>query len=439
MEHPPPAPSEGARQVLVLNCGSSSVKYRLLAPDTGLVQASGLVERIGEGDQGRLVHRGPAGSATVTGVIADHDAALRAILGAFAEHGPDLGTAGLAAVGHRMVHGGEVFREPVVVDDEVEATVDRLSVLAPLHNPANLEGVRVARAALPDVPHVAVFDTAFHATIPPRAAHYAVPEEWRTRYGVRKYGFHGTSFSSLTRRTAALLGRRPEDLNAILLHLGNGASACAVAGGRSVDTTMGLTPLPGLVMGTRSGDVDPALPMHLQRVAGLSGAEVDRALNRSSGLLGLTGASDAREVIARAEAGEPQADAALDIYCYRIKTYVGAYYAALGRVDAVVFTAGVGENSPLIRARSLAGLGRLGIVVDRLRNESPDRDERFLSPDGAEVAVMVVPADEEREIASQALSLVVARAGTPRGGSPVPAAPGGSPEPTAPGGSPDRL
>jgi acetate kinase len=251
-----------------------------------------------------------------------------------------------------------------------------------------------------------VFDTAFHAGMPPRAATYAVPERWRHEFGVHRYGFHGTSHAYVSRRTAAVLGRPLADVNTIVLHLGNGASACAVAGGRSIDTSMGFTPLPGLVMGTRSGDVDAALPEYLQRVAGLDVDEVTHALNTESGLLALAGVSDVREVTSRAQAGDPEAELALDVYCYRVRCYVGAYYAALGRLDAISFTAGVGENSALIRERSLAGLDRLGIAVDPDRNAAPGRDARVISPEGAAVAVLVVPTDEEHEIASQTLNVV---------------------------------
>ncbi|NLT53565.1 MAG: acetate kinase [Actinomycetales bacterium] len=394
-------------RVLVLNCGSSSVKYRLLEPATGLVLARGAVERLGT-PESRLTHRTHTGGdrAHEGPVLArDHAEALTAIRDAFTAHGPDLATAGLAAVGHRVVHGGEQFRKPMVVDDELLGTLEKMSVLAPLHNPANIEGIRVARDTLPHVPHVAIFDTAFHATLPEVAATYAVPREWRHRYGIRRYGFHGTSHAYVSRETARVLGRPLEQVNSVVLHLGNGASACAVAGGRSVDTSMGLTPLQGLVMGTRSGDVDPALPAHLCRVAGMSGQDVDDALNRRSGLLGMAGVTDMREVIARSESGDRDATLALDVYCYRIRCYVGAYLAVLGRLDAVTFTAGVGENSPAVRRRSLAGLEGLGIRVDPERNEAGASGPRVISPDGAPVAVLVVPTDEEREIARQSLEV----------------------------------
>ncbi|WP_433687116.1 acetate kinase [Micromonospora carbonacea] len=365
-------------RVLVLNCGSSSVKYRLYDGDEVLVK--GTVERVGE----------PGGGP------ADHEAAVRGILDRL---GPD-GLAGLTAVGHRVVHGGRRFTEPVLVDDAVFAAIGELVPLAPLHNPANLAGIRVAREALPGVPQVAVFDTAFHHTLPEAAATYAIDRDTARRHDIRRYGFHGTSHAYVSRRTAELLGRPYDELNTITLHLGNGASACAVQGGRSVATSMGMSPLEGLVMGTRSGDLDPTIVFHLRREAGMGVDEIDDLLNHRSGLLGLAGVNDMREVLARRDAGDPAAALAFDVYTRRITGYVGAYYALLGRVDAVTFTAGVGEHAAPVRAAALAGLGRLGIAVDPARNDGTG--DRVISPAGAEVAVCVVGTDEEREIARAA-------------------------------------
>ncbi|MBP2702596.1 acetate kinase [Microbispora sp. RL4-1S] len=390
-------------QVLVLNSGSSSIKYRLIDLASRRWTARGLVERIGE-NGGLLVH----GDVRVERRFPSHEEGLRAVLAAFAEHGPSLD--GVTAVGHRVVHGGSRFVEPTLIDEEVERAIEELAPLAPLHNPANLEGIRVARRAFPGLPHVAVFDTAFHATIPPYAHTYAVPREWTDELGVRRYGFHGTSAAYVSRRAAELLGRPYDEVNSIVLHLGNGASATAVRGGRSVDTSMGITPLPGLVMGTRSGDVDPALPAYLNRVAGMSVQDVDAALNRDSGLLGMCGANDMREVWRLVDAGDPHARLAMDVYGYRVRAYVGAYVAALGRVDAIVFTAGVGENDSRTRSLALTGLSRLGIEVDAGRNAAPSREARVVSPDGAEVAVLVVPTDEELEIADQTAARVAALA-----------------------------
>jgi acetate kinase len=373
-------------RVLVVNCGSSSVKYQVVDPHSGERFERGLVDRIG-GEK-----------------VPDHAAALAQVFGA-------LDLSGITAIGHRVVHGGTRFTGPTLLDDDVIAGIEQLVPLAPLHNPVNLAGIRAARAAVPDVPQVAVFDTAFHATLPERAATYAVPAEWRSQHGVRRYGFHGTSHAYVSRAAAQLLGRPLARTRTIVLHLGNGASACAVDGGRSIDTSMGLTPLAGLVMGTRSGDVDPAIPGHLARVAGLGAAEVDAALNGGSGLRALAGVSDVREVTARAAAGDADAELALDVYCYRVRSYVGAYLAALGGADVVAFTAGVGENSAPVRARSLAGLEALGIGVDAALNTSADRRARLISPEGSPVAVAVIPTDEEREIAAQTVGLITAHHG----------------------------
>jgi acetate kinase len=393
--------------VLVLNCGSSSIKYQLVDVTDGTVPARGLVEKIGE-PTGRLQHSGPGPGQKLDRdePIADHDAGLQAVLAAFEHTGLSLDDATLAVVGHRVVHGGDEFADPVLITNQVVDAIDRLTALAPLHNPANLAGIRVAQAALPNTPQVAVFDTAFHQTLPRHAYTYAVPASWRDQHGVRRYGFHGTSVAFVSREAAALLGRDAADCNLIVLHLGNGASATAVANGHSVDTSMGLTPLEGLVMGTRSGDVDAAVVAHLRRVADLTADDVDRQLNRASGLTGLAGVNDMREILRRAEAGDDAAQLALDVYCHRIRKYVGAYYAVLGKVDGIVFTAGVGENNPDIRARSLHGLERLGIEIDLVRNTSTERAARVVSTDSADVTVLVVPTNEELEIARQSLAVV---------------------------------
>jgi acetate kinase len=365
-------------RVLVLNCGSSSLRYRLF--DGARVLAKGLIQRIGE--EG--------------GEAADHRAALQRLM-------DTLDLNGLAAVGHRVVHGGEKFTSSTVVTDEVAAVIEELIPLAPLHNPAALTGLEVARKLLPEVPQVAVFDTAFHSTIPPEGVRWAIDREVAERWGIRRYGFHGTSHAYVSRETARILDKPVADTNVITLHLGNGSSATAVRGGRSVATSMGLTPLSGLVMGTRSGDIDPSLIFHLHRVAGLSLDEIEDMLTRRSGLLGLAGDNDMRTVLERQAAGDPDAGLAFDVYCRRIREYVGAYLAVLGRVDAITFTAGVGEHSPEVRAASLSGLSALGIEIDPDRNR---RGETVVSPDGGRVAVCVVPTDEELEIADQTRSAI---------------------------------
>ncbi|MGW0772780.1 acetate kinase [Streptomyces sp. NPDC002835] len=398
-----------ATRVLVLNSGSSSVKYQLLDMRESSRLAVGLVERIGEATS-RLVHTPPEGKGSGRrerlGPVADHEAALKAVADELALDGLGLDSPELAAIGHRVVHGGLRFSAPTVVTDEVLAEIERLIPVAPLHNPANVTGIRTARALRPDLPQVAVFDTAFHTTMPEAAARYAIDVETADAHRIRRYGFHGTSHAYVSRATAALLGRDPSEVNVIVLHLGNGASASAVAGGRCVDTSMGLTPLEGLVMGTRSGDIDPAVTFHLERVAGMSTDEIDALLNKKSGLVGLCGDNDMREIHRRMEQGDERAQLAFDIYVHRLKKYIGAYFAVLGRVDAVAFTAGVGENSAPVREAAITGLQGLGLALDTARNAAAPGGARLISPVGARVAVAVVPTDEELEIARQTFELV---------------------------------
>jgi acetate kinase len=325
------------------------------------------------------------------------------------EHGRAGDAGSLVAVGHRVVHGGARFSAPALVDDEVLETLRGLVPLAPLHNPANIEGIQRASEAFPELPQVAVFDTAFHQTMPARATTYAVPREWRTGYDVRRYGFHGTSHAYVSRRVADLLGKDVSDVDVVVLHLGNGASACAVHAGRSIDTSMGLSPLEGLVMGTRSGDVDPSLGSYLARVAGLDAADYDRALNTASGLLGLTGRSDLREVQALADGGDDDAALALEVMAYRLRKYVGAYAVALGRLDAIAFTGGIGERSARVRAEVLLGLGLLGVELDPAANARDDGTERLVTSPDSRVAAYVVPTNEELEIARACLAVLEAR------------------------------
>ncbi|MFH8613731.1 acetate kinase [Streptomyces sp. NPDC017979] len=400
-----PAPS----RVLVLNSGSSSVKYQLLDMVDGARLAVGLVERIGERTS-RLVHTpGDGGEPRErTGPIADHEAALKAVAEELSADGLGLDSPALAAIGHRVVHGGLKFTAPTVVDDEVLAEIERLVPVAPLHNPANVVGIRTARALRPDLPQVAVFDTAFHTTMPESAARYAIDVETADAHRIRRYGFHGTSHAYVSRETAKLLGKEPAEVNVIVLHLGNGASASAVAGGRCVDTSMGLTPLEGLVMGTRSGDVDPAVTFHLKRVAGMSTDEIDTLLNKKSGLVGLCGDNDMREIRRRIDEGDERARLAFEIYVHRLKKYIGAYYAVLGRVDAIAFTAGVGENAAFVREAAVAGLEELGLAIDAELNAERSPRARIVSPVYARVAVAVVPTDEELEIARQTFEVVSA-------------------------------
>lgn len=367
------------RNVFVLNVGSSSVKYKVLDADTGEVFAEGIIERIGE-----------YGSE-----VPDHAAAFDRIRGTLAGIPID-------AVGHRVVHGGTRFVRATVIDDDVEREIDALSDLAPLHNPPALAGIRAARAILPDYPHVAVFDTAFHATISPAARDYAIDAEVAARTRIRRFGFHGTSHGYVSRIAAEVLGRVGDpELKLVVLHLGNGASATAVQGGRSLDTSMGLTPLEGLVMGTRSGDIDPAIPLYLAREHGYTTDQLDELLNRRSGLLGLAGRSDMRELVTAAESGDERARHALDVYVHRLRRYIGGYAAELGGIDALVFTAGVGENSDYIRHRAVAGLDFLGLSVDPELNAVRSHEPRYISPAGSPAAVLVIPTHEELEIARE--------------------------------------
>ncbi len=394
-------------RILVLNSGSSSIKYQLFEMRDRSVLAKGAAERIGESGS-RLVHQahGAVEQVEIDPPILDHGMALDRIESILSESGVVSDRETLAGIGHRVVHGGEAFLEPTRIDDAVLDTIRELASLAPLHNPANLLGIEVTRARQPDVPQVAVFDTAFHRTIPAHAYHYAIPRAWYEEHGVRRYGFHGTSHAYVAREAAAFLERSPEELNLIVLHLGNGASVSAIAGGSSIDTSMGLTPLEGLVMGTRSGDLDPALIFYIARRTGASLDEIDTALNTQSGLEGLCGSGDLRDVLDREKSGDERAALAIEIYIYRIRKYIGAYTAALGRVDALVFTAGVGENSAEIRGRVCEGMDSLGIEVDAERNDVSERGPRAIHAEGSRVEVLVVPTNEELEIALQTLRCI---------------------------------
>lgn len=366
--------------VFVVNSGSSSIKYRIIETITGETMLSGIVDRIGQTD----------------GDAKDHQTGIEKILDGLP---PEIR---IELVGHRVVHGGDRFSSAVVLDDAVIEQIEELSPLAPLHNPANLIGIRATMAALSSIKQVAVFDTAFHQTIPQEAYLYAIDTEIAENYGIRKYGFHGTSVKYVSRVAAELLGFAAEQTNLIVLHLGNGASATAVQGGRSVDTSMGLTPLQGLVMGTRSGDIDAAVVAHLNRVAGMSVEEIDSLLNNRGGMLGLTGFGDMRDVEAAVAKGDRSAATALAVWRHRLRGYLGAYTAGLGRVDAIVFTAGIGENSPQLRELACQGLEHLGVEVDSTKNYAANHGPREISKDSSLVRVFVIPTNEELEIARQA-------------------------------------
>ncbi|MFB3893401.1 MAG: acetate kinase [Phycisphaerae bacterium] len=394
--------------VFVVNCGSSSIKYQLFDMADESVLAKGLLERIGTA-KASLSHKAGSGVHQARVAARDHTEGLRTILDMLVD--PKVGVikriAEIDGVGHRVVHGGEQISASSRIDGAVLDIIRRNADIAPLHNPPNLAGIEAAMAAMPDVPQVAVFDTAFLATLPPRAYRYAVPDEWYTKHHVRKYGFHGTSHRYVTLRTAELLHKPLDQVNLITTHLGNGCSMTAVAGGKAVDHSMGLTPLEGLVMGTRSGDVDPALVLYMIS-QGMSRKEVDAGLNKGSGLLGVSGLSnDMRDLLAAADGGNARAALAVEMFVYRVAKYVGAYYTAVPAVDAVVLTGGIGENAAVIRWRVMEFLRRLGAVPDEKRNAQTVGGKCGpITADGSPLAVWVVPTNEELMIARDTKAIV---------------------------------
>lgn len=395
---------------LVLNSGSSSIKFQLLDPSLDANAeplVSGLVEQIGE-PEGNIVIKIRGEKVTSKLPITDHSAGLEMAFAMMAEHGVGPKDVDISAVGHRVVHGGKVFSRPEIINDQVVEMIRDLIPLAPLHNPANVDGIEVARQILPDIPHVAVFDTGFFADMPPAAALYAINAEVAGEHGVRRYGFHGTSHEFISQQVPALLGKDPANVNQIVLHLGNGASCSAVQGGHAIDTSMGMTPLAGLVMGTRSGDIDPGIIFHLYRTAGLSIDEIDTMLNRQSGIKGLSGVNDFRALREMIDNGDTDAWSAYNIYIHQLRRYIGSYMIALGRVDAITFTAGVGENAKFVREDALAGLEMYGIQIDPERNDLPNDGPRQISTDDSAIKVFVVPTNEELAIAQKATQLAKA-------------------------------
>ena len=398
-------------KILVINSGSSSIKYQLFDMASKEVMTSGLIERIGL-ENSRVVHHlyngGKKREVAKEISVPNHEKGLRIIADLLVdpEHGAITHTSEVDAVGHRVVHGGEHFSATTLIDAEVLKAIRRLIPLAPLHNPPNLEGIEVAMKIFPQARQVAVFDTAFHQTMPPEAYRYAVPNNFYTEHGVRVYGFHGTSHRYVARMAAEYLGKPLEEMNLITAHLGNGASITAIRNGKSVDTSMGFSPLPGLVMGTRSGDIDPAVIFYMAKGVGMSMDEIDTVLNKKSGLLGLAGSSDLRDILKKNEEGNPDAALALALYTYRIKKYIGAYLAVLGQVDALVFTAGVGENSPYIRWHACEGLSHLGISLDREKNEAKIKGITEIHNIESPISVLVIPTNEELEIALQTKALI---------------------------------
>lgn len=398
--------------ILVINSGSSSIKYQLLDMSNEHVLCSGTVERIGEA-MGVLNHKIAPGTPgedkiTLTEPIPSHEAGMHLVIGLItdAEHGVVKSKDDITAIGHRVVQGGDLFDRSCLVDDTVVAGLEKLIPLAPVHNPGHLAGIRVARELFPGTPQVAVFDTVFHQTMPPRAYMYALPYELYEELKVRRYGFHGTSHGYVTKEAAKFLGKPVEETNLITLHLGNGSSMCAVKGGHSVDTTMGITPLEGLIMGTRSGDVDPAVYPLLAQARGMSIQQIDDMVNKQSGFKGICGMNDMRDIHDAVAAGDARAKLALDMFGYRNRKYVGSYVAVLGRVDALVFTAGIGENDPVARVLSCRGMEHLGIKLDHERNQATERGARDIAAPDSAVRVLVIPTNEELEIARQTAGLL---------------------------------
>jgi len=392
--------------VLVINAGSSSIKYQLYQMPEAQVLARGIVERIGE-ETSRLTHYYNDSTHSAETKIKDHQKGMELILDTLTDK--DVGViediSRIGAVGHRVVHGGEEFTGSVVIDEKVVASIEKFADLAPLHNPPNLTGIRAAQYNLPDTRQVACFDTAFHTTIPEVAYMYALPYEFYEKHRVRRYGFHGTSHRYVARRGAVLMGKGKYDINVITCHLGNGCSVTAVKKGRSIDTSMGLTPLEGVVMGTRSGDFDPAILFYLAE-KGYDMKTLNDLCNKKSGLLGISGKSnDMRNLTALAEKGESRARLAIDIFCYRIKKYIGAYTAVLDTLDAVVFTGGIGENAVEVRAGICSGLSWIGIEIDQGKNRAARGEESEISSNNSKVKVFVIPTDEEAAIAHDTYEL----------------------------------
>ncbi|GAB6037852.1 acetate kinase [Fundidesulfovibrio butyratiphilus] len=403
-------------KVLVLNCGSSSLKYQLIDMDNLDVLCSGLVERIGE-PVGKIAHKAYPGTPKEKAVVSeepftDHEAALKRTAGLItgSEAGVVKNASEIGAIGHRVVHGGEAFRQPVLITEDVKAAIKQFSTLAPLHNPAGLTGIEAATRLFVGVPQVAVFDTAFHGSIPDYAYLFPIPYEYYKDLGIRRYGFHGTSHAYVAKQAAKVLGKPFDQTSVITVHLGNGCSMAAVKNGQCIDTTMGLTPLEGLMMGTRSGDVDPSIHAFLAKNKGLTIDEIDTVLNKQSGSKGIAGVSDMRDIHARREKGDKMAQLAFEMFSYRVTRHIGAFLAVMDGCDAIVFTAGIGENDPDTRQQCLSTLGALGVKVSKERNYGFKRGQiEKISTDDSKVAIFVIPTNEELEIANQTYSLVSAQ------------------------------
>lgn len=402
-------------KILVLNSGSSSIKYSLYETKDMHVLASGLIERIGKSKSRHKKRTSGAGGLTydtvITKTITDHRQGLEDLIRILKEDGTVKDWADLSCIGHRVVHGGEMFHHPTLINEDVLQGIRNMIPLAPLHNPANLMGIEVTLQQAPNVPQVAVFDTAFHQSMPPHAFHYALPMELYEKLHVRRYGFHGTSHEYVAEQAANFMGKPLRTLNLITMHLGNGASASAIRQGKCVDTSMGMTPLEGLVMGTRCGDLDPAVPFYLSRSMGMSNEEIDEMLNHQSGMKGICGENDMRTVHQLADSGNKNARLALDIYCYRLKKYIGTYFAVLGRVDALVFTGGIGENDVWVREKACEGLDVMGIVVDPVKNLQCGNRAVDIRRDKSAVGILVIPTNEELKIAAQCMKCLKKKEG----------------------------
>ncbi|MFP4341136.1 MAG: acetate/propionate family kinase [Cyclobacteriaceae bacterium] len=399
-------------KILVINTGSSSIKYKLYDMESQRVLTAGVLEKIGE-ESSHIKHQFfPAASQQKVKeenkAISDHREGLRRIseLLQDEEYGAISNTSEIKAVGHRVVHGGEKFSDATLISDEVKQTIEALIPLAPLHNPPNLQGIAVAEEVFPQAKQVAVFDTAFHQSMPPHAYRYAIPDELYRDKQLRAYGMHGTSHQYVAQQAALHCGKLMSDFNGITVHLGNGCSMTAVKNGKSIDTSMGISPLPGLIMGTRSGDIDPAIIFYLGREMKMSFDEIDQLLNKKSGLKGIAGDNDLRSVTSKMEEGDQRAQLALAMYTYRIKKYIGAYMAVCGPLDALVFTAGVGENSAYVREKSCEGLQHIGISLDKGKNQQKKEGIKEIHADDSRCQILVIPTDEEKAIAEQTFTLL---------------------------------
>ncbi len=396
--------------ILTLNCGSSSAKYQVYDWDNKEVLANGVVERIGI-DGSCITHKAKGKKTELESPCPTHKEAIELVLKTITdkEIGVVSNMADIKAVGHRVLHGGDKFTKSVLITPEVLETFRSVQDLGPLHNPANIMGIEAAQKVMPGVPQCAVLDTAWHQTMPPETFMYAIPQEWYKKYGARRYGFHGTSFLYTAKRAAVLLGKDPKDTNVIICHIGNGSSMCAVKNGQCYDTTMGITPLEGLVMGTRSGDLDPALPFYIMRKTGMSADEMDKALNKKCGCLGITEKySDRRDIENAAKNGDENSKLCIEMESIRIKKYIGAFMAELGHVDAIVFTAGVGEHGPLFRLKSTTGLENYGIKIDEQKNalSNTSNAETCISADDSKTKISVIPTDEGLVMTEDAYALM---------------------------------